>query len=109
MDATRQWISDVPQPVLDPEGSTTAEQGRMNAKRSSDFAFIDKLIKGSSDSDEKTAEEWKVQYLPEGNRHKGEATLASLRDAGYIVQTQKGKKRMRCWKLKEGFIAPWKS
>jgi hypothetical protein len=109
MDATRQWISDVPQFVLDPEGSSPVEQERMNAERSSDFAFIDKLIKGSSDSDEKTAREWKDQYMPEGNRHKGETTLAKLRDAGYMVQTKKGAKRMRCWKLKEGFIAPWKS
>lgn len=107
---TRQWILDVPQPVLDPQGLAPVEQKRMNAARSSDFAFVAKLIKGSKDLDAKPSEEWRILCMPKDcNRSQVEGALASLRSAGYVVQTQVGNKRKRHWQLKEGFIAPWKS
>ena len=110
LEATRLWISDVPQSLLDPYGATPAEQQRMNAERSSDFAFISKLIKGSSESDEKTAGEWRDLLMPNNtNRTHGEGALLRLQAAGYMIRTQVGKKRTRKWKLQDGFVAPWKS
>jgi len=103
------WIADVPQSLLDPHGLTPVEQERMNAERSSDFAFISKLIKGSNESDEKTAEEWRELLMPNTNRSQGEGALRRVEAAGYMIRTQVGKKRTRNWKLQDGFIAPWKS
>ena len=109
LEAIKLWISDVPQALLDPNGLTPAEQHRMNAERSSDFALISKLIKGSSETDEKTAEEWRKLLMPNTNRSQGEGALRRVEAAGYMIRTQVGKKRTRNWKLQDGFIAPWKS
>jgi len=107
MDATKKWISDAPQPVVDVH-STPAEQ-RLDEERLSDFAFIAKLIKESSEFDEKPSDDWRKEYMREDiNRTLGEAALGRLKVAGWIETTQKGRKRKRNWQLQEGFIAPWK-
>lgn len=109
MDATRKWILDAPQPKVDPEYSTLAEQ-RMDGERLSDFAFIAKLIKECSELDEKPSEEWMKECMQKDiNRTHGEAALGRLKLAGCMETKQRGKKRKRNWKLREGFIAPWKS
>jgi hypothetical protein len=108
MGATRKWIMDAPQPEVDMH-STPAEQ-RMDEERLSDFAFIAKLIKDSSELDEKPSDDWRKECMREDiNRTQGEAALGRLKVAGCIETTQKGRKRKRNWKLQEGFIAPWKS
>ena len=43
------------------------------------------------------------------NRSQGEAALARLKMAGCMETTQRGVKRKRQWKLREGLISPWKS
>ena len=107
-DATKEWVLDTPQPQPI-ENLIPAEQ-KMDVESLSDFAFIAKLIKESNELEEKSSEGWKTDYMAEGtNRSQGESALARLKDAGYIVATQKGKKRTRNWKLTDGFIAPWKS
>jgi len=108
MGATKKWILDCPQPEVDIH-STPAEQ-KMDEERLSDFAFIAKLIKDSSELEEKPADDWRSECMPvDFNRTQGEAALCRLKAIGCMETTQKGRKRKRHWKLQEGVIAPWKS
>jgi len=108
MEVTRKWVLDCPQPVVDMH-STPAEV-KMDEERLSDFAFIAKLIKGSSELDEKPSDDWKKECMRgDINRSQVEAALGRLKLAGCMETTQKGRKRKRHWKLQEGVISPWKS
>jgi len=102
------WALDVPQPeVID---NPSPEEKKMDVERLSDYDFISKLIKQSTELDEKTSEEWRNELMPkEINRTQAESAMSRLEKAGYMERTQKGKKRTRNWKLTNGFIAPWKN
>ena len=108
MGAIKKWILDCPQPVTDMD-STPAEL-KMDEERLSDFVFISKLIKESSELDEKPSDDWRKECMRgDVNRTQGEAALGRLKLAGCMETTQVGRKRKRHWKLQEGIIAPWKS
>jgi len=107
--ATIQWIGDVPQPAISRLCLSPAEK-KSDAESLSDFAFIAKLIKSSSERDQKTSDEWMKDCMRrDTNRSQGESTLGRLKVAGFIGQTQCGKTRKRKWMLREGVISPWKS
>jgi len=109
MTANKLWISDVPQPEVDPTDSTPMER-KLDAERLRDFVIVAKLIKESKELDEKQAEDWKECCMPKGlNRNDSEGALGRMQVAGYMKQTQVGRKRQRNWKLQDGVIAPWKS
>ena len=109
VDGVREWIKEEPQPKAD--NLSWPEEKKLDAERLIDFVLVSTLIKSYSESDEKQSADWIKLCMPGGgvNRSQGEAALSRLRNAGYLVQTQKGKKRQRNWKLKKNFIAPWKS
>jgi hypothetical protein len=105
--SVNEWIDEVPQPEDDLH-SSPAEQ-KIDAERLLDFSFISQVIAQCDESEEKGAEDWIKEFMPaDVNRHNGEAALARLERAGGFQKTQVGKKRKRCWKLTEGFVAPWK-
>jgi len=107
VNSINQWKLDTPMPDFDPH-STPSEQ-KLKAERLFDFSFISSIIKHCSDLEEKQAEQWIKECMPSNaNRHYGEAALARLERAGGFQKTQVGKKRARHWKLREGFVAPWK-
>ena len=103
----RAWISVVPQKKTDEE--SWPEEKKMDDERLIDFGLVSTLIKSHTESDEKPSADWIKLCMPGVNRSQGEAALGRLRMAGYMAQTQKGRKRQRNWKLVPGFIAPWKS
>jgi len=105
VDTQRMWILEVP--VLD-GGRCWDDKHRK--ERLLDFQLCSNLIECHSDLEENPSEIWRELCLPQGtNRTEGEGTLARLRTAGCIENTQFGRKRQREWKLVSGFIAPWKS
>jgi len=107
MSGTFDWILDTPLPEAGIE-STDAER-KLDAERLLDFSFIATLIKSCHNSDEETSEDWRSRCMPsKTNRTQGESALGRLMMSGFVAQTQVGKKRTRKWKLKNGFIAPWK-
>jgi len=103
----RAWILEVPQKKSDSE--SWPEEKKLDAERMIDFNLVSKMTKNCSESDEKQSAEWIQLCMPGANRSQGEAALSRLRNAGCLVQTQKGKKRQRSWKLEKGFVSPWKS
>jgi len=108
MAAMIQWIGDVPQPTM--IAYATPAEKKSDAEKVSDFTFIAKLIKTSSELDEKPSDEWMKDCMGSNtNRSQGESALGRLKVAGCIETTQVGKARKRHWKLQEGLISPWKS
>jgi len=109
MGTIRNWVLDAPPPAAH-DFSTEAEK-KLDAERLSDFFFISNLIQ-SCDHDtevEASSEDWRKRFMPANtNRTQGESALGRLQVAGFIEPKMVGRKRTRKWKLKDGFIAPWK-
>lgn len=108
MGSVNKWVQD--EPVAKSHARSTPEEWKQDKEELSDFCFISKLIKESTDGEEKPSDSWKDDCMPiDSNRKDGESALSRLKLAGLMEKTQSGKKRKRQWKLKPGLIAPWKS